>query len=431
MLEVRGDGQRYKINLRTDDTFDGVNYQAAFVAPAHVWTRLSLPLGEFRPGFRGRPVPEDATPRPGTRAADRPDDRRSPGGAIRAGHPFDQCRMSAARDIERADWERLSPRQHPFLNADFLGILERHQAAGPTSGWHACHLLARDGDGAVLGIAPSYVKTNSHGDFVRDWSWAAAYQQLGKTYYPKLLTAVPHTPARGPRLLAGEGEAAESIRQSLIAAGKEMVAANNFSSWHIALPATGEVELFRASGLLVSHDVQFHWRDHGYGDFDGFLAAFASERRRKVRAERRRVSESGLAIEVRHGDEIAPEEWPALHRLYAATFEKFGNYAAFSPACFAELGATLGRRMVVFIARDGIAPVALSICFRSDRHPVRPLLGLHRRVPQPALRALLLPGHRLLPAGRPRHLRARRRRRAQGGARLRADHRPLLPLDRR
>jgi predicted N-acyltransferase len=274
--------------------------------------------------------------------------------------------MSAASQIERADWERLSPRQHPFLNADFLGILERHQAAGPASGWHACHLLARDADGAVLGIAPSYVKTNSHGDFVRDWSWAAAYQQLGKTYYPKLLTAVPHTPARGPRLLAGAGEAAESIRQSLIAAGKEMVAANNFSSWHIALPADGEVEPFRTSGLLVSHDVQFHWRDHGYGDFDGFLAAFASERRRKVRAERRRVSESGLAIEVRHGDEIVPDEWPALHRLYAATFEKFGNYAAFSAACFAELGATLGRRMVVFIARDGTAPVALSICFRSE-----------------------------------------------------------------
>ena len=273
--------------------------------------------------------------------------------------------MSAASQVERADWERLSPRQHPFLNADFLGILERHQAAGPNSGWHPCHLLARDADGAVHGIAPSYVKTNSHGDFVRDWSWAAAYQQLGKTYYPKLLTAVPHTPAQGTRLLAGEGEAAESIRQSLIAAGKEMVAANNFSSWHIALPADGEVEPFRTSGLLVSHDVQFHWRDHGYGDFDGFLAAFASERRRKVRAERRRVSESGLAIEVRHGDEIVPDEWPALHRLYAATFDKFGNYAAFSAACFAELGATLGRRMVVFIARDGGTPVALSICFRS------------------------------------------------------------------
>jgi len=273
--------------------------------------------------------------------------------------------LSAARDIERADWERLSPSRHPFLNADFFAILEDHESAGPACGWLANHIRASGEDGSVLGIAPTYVKLNSHGDFVRDWSWAAAYQQLGKNYYPKLLTAVPHTPAKGPRLLAA-GDSTTAIQQSLIEAGKEMVATNHLSSWHIALPADTEVELFRANGFLVSHDVQFQWRDRGFGDFDGFLASFAAERRRKVRAERRKVSESGLRIEVRHGNEIAPDEWPALHQLYAATFDKFGNYAAFSPACFAELGATLGRRMVVFIARDNNNPIAVSICFRSE-----------------------------------------------------------------
>jgi len=95
------------------------------------------------------------------------------------------------------------------------------------------------------------------------------------------------------------------------------------------------------------------------------MSAFSAERRRKLRAERRRVAESGLSIETRHGDEIDPREWPALHDLYASTFDKYGNYAAFTPACFADLGAALGRRMVLFIARDGDNPVALSICFRS------------------------------------------------------------------
>lgn len=60
-LEVYGDGKRYKLNLRTDNTFDGVNYQAAFAAPAHIWTQLSLPLTDFQPSFRGRRVP-DAPP---------------------------------------------------------------------------------------------------------------------------------------------------------------------------------------------------------------------------------------------------------------------------------------------------------------------------------------------------------------------------------
>ena len=60
VIEVRGDGKRYKLNLRTDDAFDGVNYQAAFEAPAGAWTRLRLPLAAFVPSFRGRRVADVA-----------------------------------------------------------------------------------------------------------------------------------------------------------------------------------------------------------------------------------------------------------------------------------------------------------------------------------------------------------------------------------
>jgi uncharacterized protein len=273
--------------------------------------------------------------------------------------------VSAASAIPRADWARLSPAGHPFLNADFLAVLERHGMAGPDCGWQAQHLVATGGDGALHGILPLYLRTNSHGDFIHDWSWAAAYNQLGKPYFPKLLSGLPHTPATGSRLLAAPESDGDAIRQSLIDAALEAVAERRLSSWHVAFPPADEVELLRANGLVVSHNVQFHWRNHGYGDFAGFLGAFSAERRRKVRAERRRVAESDLIIEVRHGDEIAPGEWPALHSLYASTFDKYGNYAAFTPQCFADLASALGRRMVAFIARDGGEPVALSICFRS------------------------------------------------------------------
>ena len=64
VIEVRGDGKRYKLNLRTDDAFDGVNYQAAFEAPA-AWTRLRLPLAAFAPTFRGRSVLDAAPLDPG------------------------------------------------------------------------------------------------------------------------------------------------------------------------------------------------------------------------------------------------------------------------------------------------------------------------------------------------------------------------------
>ena len=57
VLDVCGDGKRFKLNLRTDDAFDGVNYQAAFATPVGNWTLLRLPVSAFRPTFRGRSVP--------------------------------------------------------------------------------------------------------------------------------------------------------------------------------------------------------------------------------------------------------------------------------------------------------------------------------------------------------------------------------------
>lgn len=57
LIEVRGDGKRYKLNLRTEDSFDGVNYQAVFEPPAGAWMVARLAVSEFRPTFRGRSVP--------------------------------------------------------------------------------------------------------------------------------------------------------------------------------------------------------------------------------------------------------------------------------------------------------------------------------------------------------------------------------------
>lgn len=61
LLEVAGDGRRYKLGLRTDDDFDGVTYQADFVPPAARWTTVRLEISGFRATFRGRTVP-DAPP---------------------------------------------------------------------------------------------------------------------------------------------------------------------------------------------------------------------------------------------------------------------------------------------------------------------------------------------------------------------------------
>jgi NADH dehydrogenase [ubiquinone] 1 alpha subcomplex assembly factor 1 len=53
-LDVRGDGKRYKLALRTDDALDGISWQASFVAPAGAFAMIRLPVSAFVATFRGR-----------------------------------------------------------------------------------------------------------------------------------------------------------------------------------------------------------------------------------------------------------------------------------------------------------------------------------------------------------------------------------------
>ncbi|HZV54914.1 MAG TPA: GNAT family N-acetyltransferase, partial [Rhodocyclaceae bacterium] len=121
-----------------------------------------------------------------------------------------------------------------------------------------------------------------------------------------------------------------------------------------------------AAGLLMRRGVQFHWINRGYRDFTDFLATFTSEKRKKLKRERRAVGDAGLRVEARHGDEIDDVLWAAIHRHYRSTFERLGGFAAFSLDFFRGVGAALGRRMVVFLAFHDDHPVASAICYRDD-----------------------------------------------------------------
>jgi NADH dehydrogenase [ubiquinone] 1 alpha subcomplex assembly factor 1 len=55
-MEAQGDGRLYKLNLFTDQSFDGVAYQAEFVPPSNEWSTLFIARESFVASFRGRPV---------------------------------------------------------------------------------------------------------------------------------------------------------------------------------------------------------------------------------------------------------------------------------------------------------------------------------------------------------------------------------------
>jgi len=258
-------------------------------------------------------------------------------------------------DIPAADWDALRPDGNPFVSHAFLHALEGSGCIRPEWDWQAHHLGLYE-HGRLRAAAPLYLKGNSHGEFVFDWSWAAAWERAGGDYYPKLLCGVPYSPVPGPRLLT-RGDA--TLQRALIAAMRREAERLQLSSVHANFLRNDEAVAFGAD-WLARGDVQFHWHNRGWRDFDDFLAALNHKKRANIRHERARVAASGLRVEWRGGDMLDAAEWDAVHALYLATFDAKGNHAALTPAFFHRLG-TLGGLAQLALAHDadGIAAMAL------------------------------------------------------------------------
>ncbi len=267
--------------------------------------------------------------------------------------------------VAASDWNALVGGDHPFLRHEFLAALEEHGCLGERWGWLPRHLLVNDADGRLVGAAPLYLKYNSYGEFVFDWSWAEAYQRRGLRYYPKLVSAIPYTPATGPRLLVAPDSDPEAVRKALLEAALEKARAEGLSSLHWLFTGPEDTAFLEAQGLMLRAGCQFHWNNRGYRDFDDYLEGFSSHNRKKLRRERRRVQEAGVELEVLGGAEITDEQWRIFHRFYTSTFHKHGGHATLSESFFRALGHTLPDNVVLVLARHGRRYVAAAFNLRS------------------------------------------------------------------
>ncbi len=269
--------------------------------------------------------------------------------------------------VAAGDWNALAGASHPFLRHEFIHALEESGCASRETGWQPCHLLLLNGDDRPAAAMPLYLKSHSRGEFVFDWAWAAAYQQAGHAYYPKLLSAVPFTPVTGPRFLhASGGQPPEDIRSMLLAGAVEFGERLSASSLHCLFPSPDDAEWMKDKGMMLRTDCQFHWKNDGYGSFAEFLGSFSSAKRKKVSRERRRVREAGIAFETLTGDGVTPKLWETLYPLYASSYFKRGQYPYLNHDFFERVARSMPESIVLFVARLEGEAVALAICFRSD-----------------------------------------------------------------
>jgi predicted N-acyltransferase len=250
-------------------------------------------------------------------------------------------------EIDPAAWDALFDPGYPFTRHQYLLALEETGCATPERGWTPCHLLAEDENGQLVAAAPLYLKAHSWGEFVFDFSWADAAERAGLSYYPKLLTAIPFTPAAGPRLGARDDASRERLRSAL----SRLPAQTGASSWHgLSLPPEDSGAL---PSTLLRQDIQFHWSNPGYADFEAFLAALRHDKRKKILQERRKVAALGWQFETLPGDALSEPEWRALYALYSHTYEERGQPPYLTLEFFLQYARAPGTPARVTVARDG------------------------------------------------------------------------------
>jgi predicted N-acyltransferase len=286
----------------------------------------------------------------------------------------DDLRVSVTHslsEVPAVDWDILGDTSYPFTRHAFLYGLELHDCLEPF-GWYPVYFLVHR-EQQLIAATPCYIKTNSYGELVFDHAWVNAYQRSGLDYYPKLVTAIPYTPATGDRFLTdrtriNKESDRQQLRDLMCKAIKGFCEEQKMSSWHILFAEKPILDGLSGQELLMRNDVQFHWNNDNYQDFDDFLARLSSRKRKNIKRERRGVAAEGLDISMQPGGSFDVDEWNRIHDLYAGIYRRKHGTATLTPGFFAHLGEHMPDKVLVATARSQGHIVAASLFFRSDTH---------------------------------------------------------------
>ena len=259
--------------------------------------------------------------------------------------------IDSLHDVPADDWNVLAGQQFPFTRYEFLIALENNGAVGKEFGWLTHFFLAYENE-KLVGALPLYIKFNSYGEFVFDWAWADAYQQNNLRYYPKLVTAIPYTPATGPRLLIQDNERYKEIADELINAVLSFAEKSQVSSFHCLFTNKRDTDYFDNNPhFMMRLGCQFHWSNNNYTSFSDYLDKLTSKKRKQIKRERRIVKEQEIEFEILNGLEATDVHWDIYHRFYESTFERKSGMPTLSKNFFKEIARTMPENIVLVLAK--------------------------------------------------------------------------------
>ncbi len=260
--------------------------------------------------------------------------------------------------VNAEDWDACNVDGNPFISHAFLGALEESGSVGEGSGWAPSPIFIKDADDILVAALPAYLKSHSKGEYIFDHMWADAYQRAGGRYYPKLQIASPFSPVPGPRLLMRDPD----LAPALLRAAEMIVDNNGLSSVHATFVDEDQIAAFEKGGWLIRNDSQFHWQNKGYGNFDDFLAALSSRKRKNIRKERR-VAQSHVTFQILQGDDIKTHHWDVFWQFYLDTGARKWGQPYLTRAFFDLISKTMADKIVLFLAMQDDEAVAGALNF--------------------------------------------------------------------
>jgi predicted N-acyltransferase len=262
--------------------------------------------------------------------------------------------LERVREIDAPAWDALVGEDaSPFVEHAWLDMLEDTGCVGGDTGWTPAHLSLWRGE-KLVAVAPSYLKENSEGEFVFDWAWADFAQRIRVPYYPKIVLAVPFTPATGDRVLVAEGEDRELATRILAEGARQLCAQAGASSVHVLFPREREMRAWQTSGYLPREGFQFHWFREGAATFDAYLARFSSKHRNQIKRELRGVEEQGIRVETLAPEQHTREVAQTMYGFYESTIGKHGVWGRLylTERFFEAVVERFRHRLAWVVARD-------------------------------------------------------------------------------
>jgi uncharacterized protein len=275
--------------------------------------------------------------------------------------------------ISKEAWNQLSDLaspDFPFSDYAMFSSLEDSQCIGEESGWIPRYIVLSTTDDILLGALFTFVKDNSYGEYIFDWEWARAYLSYKKAYYPKLVGAIPFTPATGPRILLRhdlDADLKETVVNALVEETLKLAREEGCHSIHFLFIEKSEIPAFEARQFLIRHTFQYHWFNKGYRDFEDFLSGFKSRKRKQVLKERRSVESSGVEISFFTGKDLNADLARVMYLLYADTVTKMGGVRYLNQNFFELIFERMADRIVLFLASQDKQWVAGTLNFTKGK----------------------------------------------------------------